>query len=168
MTDFLVTTDEQSPPMGDPIAFFLTWVTYGTWLPGDERGWIEYHHGWKMPQPLLELECKARQQENACVLSHDERHLVEYQIAETCQYRGWPLHAVNCRSNHVHTVVSAPETDPKKVRIDLKSYTTRKLKRESRRQMRENWWAERGSIRWVWDAASLATTIEYTKDAQDK
>ena len=24
---------------GEPLAYFLTWTTYGTWLPGDERGW---------------------------------------------------------------------------------------------------------------------------------
>jgi hypothetical protein len=28
--------------MDDPIGYFLTWVTYGTWLPGDARGWVEY------------------------------------------------------------------------------------------------------------------------------
>ncbi len=28
--------------MRDPIAFFITWPTYGTWLPGDERGWVVY------------------------------------------------------------------------------------------------------------------------------
>ena len=24
---------------GDPVAYFITWTTCGTWLPGDERGW---------------------------------------------------------------------------------------------------------------------------------
>ena len=24
---------------GEPLAYFITWTTYGTWLPGDERGW---------------------------------------------------------------------------------------------------------------------------------
>ena len=23
---------------GEPLAYFLAWTTYGTWLPGDERG----------------------------------------------------------------------------------------------------------------------------------
>ncbi len=27
--------------MEDPIGYFLTWVTYGTRLPGDSRGWVE-------------------------------------------------------------------------------------------------------------------------------
>ena len=30
------------PPLPEPLAYFLTWPTYGTWLPGDERGWVEY------------------------------------------------------------------------------------------------------------------------------
>ena len=25
------------PPLPEPLAYFLTWPTYGTWLPGDER-----------------------------------------------------------------------------------------------------------------------------------
>ncbi len=35
----------------EPLGYFLTWVTYGTWLPGDERGWVEYQRGWKLPDP---------------------------------------------------------------------------------------------------------------------
>ena len=37
------------PPLPEPLAYFLTWPTYGTWLPGDERGWVEYRHGWQLP-----------------------------------------------------------------------------------------------------------------------
>jgi hypothetical protein len=33
--------DPGSIPMDDPLALFLTWTTYGQWLPGDERGWVE-------------------------------------------------------------------------------------------------------------------------------
>jgi hypothetical protein len=42
--------------MDDPIGYFLTWVTYGTWLPGDARGWVEYRHGWQFPDPPREIE----------------------------------------------------------------------------------------------------------------
>ena len=110
--------------MDDPIAYFLTWATYGTWLPGDARGWVEYRHGWQLPDPLRELEAKARMTEDACRLSQAERDAVQRQIAETCQHRGWRLYAVNCRSNHVHVVVSAGETPPAKIRGDLKAWAT--------------------------------------------
>jgi hypothetical protein len=36
-----------SIPMADPLAYFLTWTTYGTWLPGDERGWCKRTKGFK-------------------------------------------------------------------------------------------------------------------------
>ena len=32
------------PPLPEPLAYFLTWPTYGTWLPGDGSG---------VPQPGL-------------------------------------------------------------------------------------------------------------------
>jgi len=25
------------------MAYFITWTTYGTWLPGDERCWVDKH-----------------------------------------------------------------------------------------------------------------------------
>ena len=153
--------------MDDPIAYFLTWATYGTWLPGDPRGWVAYQRGWALPEPVLELESRARMTEDACILSPAERAAVESQIAETCRVRGWTLHAVNCRTNHVHVVLSAPETKPKKIRSDLKAWTTRCLK-EQCNPNRENWWAERGSIRFVFDEDSLERTILYVQEAQDR
>ena len=153
--------------MDDPIGFFLTWNTYGTWLPGDARGWVEYQRGWQMPDPIRELEAAARMTEDACLLNLEQRVAVEKQIAATCRFRHWHLHALNCRTNHVHSVVSAPNTKPKKIRIDLKAWATRCLK-EKFDPNRENWWAERGSIRRLYDEDSLEATIRYVRDAQDR
>ncbi|MEM7473982.1 MAG: transposase [Planctomycetota bacterium] len=150
----------------DPLAYLLTWPTYGTWLPGDERGWIEYHEGWKLPDPALQLEAKARMAEAACVLAVAEREIIESQIAETCKYRNWVLHAVNCRSNHIHVVVSAASCHPEKIRNDLKAWSTRRLRSNS--PNRKQWWAERGSQRYINDKYSLEQAILYVRDAQDK
>ena len=79
---------ENEPPMPEPLAYFLTWSTYGTWLPGDERGWIEYGHGWLLPDAVRKLEAEASMTEEACRLDGDQRDLVERQIAETCKVRG--------------------------------------------------------------------------------
>ena len=163
-------------PMADPLGYFITWATYGTWLPGDERGWVEYHHGWQLPDPARKLEAAAKMTEDACRLDAEQRRAVEEQIAETCEVRGWHLHAVNCRSNHLHVVVSA-NAHPKTVRSQLKAWCTRKLKAlEAMRaaagglntSVRENWWAERGSQRFINDADSLEGAIVYVRDGQDK
>ncbi len=115
------------PPMPEPLAYFLTWPTYGTWLPGDERGWIQCGHGWQLPDPIRKLEAEAKMTEDASRLDRKHREVVERQIAETSKVRGWELHAANCRSNHVHVVVTASEA-PQIVRNQLKAWCTRRLK----------------------------------------
>lgn len=181
----------------EPIAYFLTWVTYGTWLPGNKRGWVEYKRGWQLPSPSLELECELRMIEDAVRLNRRQRDAVERQIRETCFYKGWNLHAVNCRSNHIHAVVSGQATS-KKIRMTLKAYATRCLKAlacmlmqsrsdetteftnnlensrhrgESNERLeetnREHWWAERGSIRWIFSDESLFRVIQYVTDGQE-
>lgn len=159
-------------PNDDPIAFFLTWSTYGTWLPGDARGWVEYQRGFQLPDPILELECAARMTQDACRLAPHQRERVHQQVAETCTHKGWLLHAVNCRSNHVHVVLSSPAS-PKRIREQLKAWCTRRLKEQeiergiAERERRTNWWAERGSIRWVFRDKDLGAAIEYVIDGQD-
>lgn len=165
MSGYPVSPDPGSPTMVDPIAFFLTWPTYGTWLPGDRRGWVQYHHGWQLPSPALELECNSRMTEDACRLTLPQRHLCEQQVFETCGFRRWQVHAVNCRSNHMHLAIGAAEAKPEKIRGDIKAWCTRRLRATSDRK---NWWAERGSIRYIWNEASLGTVIEYILEAQDR
>jgi hypothetical protein len=160
--------------MPEPTAYFLTWSTYGTWLPGDRRGWIEYRHGWKLPDPARLLEAQAAMTEDACLLDREQRSLVERTVGEHCAIRKWELHAVNCRSNHLHVVVSAG-VHPDLVRVQLKAWCTRRLKDLERKRTpgeqvastRENWWAERGSKRYINDIDSLEAAVLYVRDGQD-
>ena len=159
-------------PSDDPIAFLFTWSTYGTWLPGDARGWVEYRHGFQLPDPILELECAARMTEDACRLAPHQRQRVGDQIAETCEKKRWVLHAVNCRSNHVHVVLSSM-AHPKTIREQLKAWCTRRLNEQEvergipAQERRSNWWTERGSIRWIFCEEDLAAAIEYVRFEQD-
>jgi REP element-mobilizing transposase RayT len=152
---------------GDPVGYFLTWVTYGTWLPGDSRGWVKYRAGWQLPDPIRECEAKALMAENACILTREQRRAVEAQIDETCAQRSWTLHAVNCRSNHVHVVVTADMADPDKIRVDLKAWSARALKTAFGGE-RENWWAERGSIHYLNSDDDLEAAILYVRDGQEE
>ena len=160
----------------EPLAYFLTWPTYGTWLPGDERGWVEYRRGFQLPDAARKRAATARMAEEACLLNGDERKLVEATIAQHCRIRNWALHAVNCRSNHVHVVVTA-SMHPDVVRDQLKAWCSRRLA-EHQQQMnstasqhnpavRQRWWAQRGSKRYINDADSLEAAILYVRDVQD-
>ena len=111
----------------EPIAFFLTWTTYGTWLPGDERG--SWHEGEFVPSNDLFREMAASEmKETAFFASREDREVIELTIRQHCEIRGWVLHAVAARSNHVHVVVSAPGYTPETARDQFKAWCTRRLK----------------------------------------
>ncbi len=154
-------------PFSDPIAYFLTWSTYGSWLPGDERGWTDSGKGYQLPNPKLIDSSSLIMNEDTCLLNSAERQYVEEQIAETCRYRGWILHAVNCRTNHVHAVVTAGNVTPKKVLDDLKAWCTRRLKEKSN-PSRLNWWTEGGSKQQLFTDESLHDVIFYVLEVQDR
>jgi REP element-mobilizing transposase RayT len=157
-------------PMTDPLAYFLTWTTYGSWLPGDERGWVERPGQFRSSNPQLASTARLRLTEDPCVLDFDQRRLVEETITKHCELRGWYLHVVNCRTNHVHVVVTAP-VDPEIARDQFKSWCTRQLKTHQAviapsHAVRIKWWTERGSNRWLNDEESLAAAIQYVRDCQ--
>jgi len=160
------------PVMPDPLAFFLTWPTYGTWLPGDDRGWVELQKGWKPADEKRRRDAQARMTEDACVLSHDQRELVEQTVRNHCHIRGWELFALNCRSNHIHVVVMG-SLSPKQIRSQLKAWATRRLKEQQLalgtpvQNIRKKWWAERGSARFLNNQQSLEAAIFYVRDGQD-
>lgn len=151
----------------EPLAFFLTWTTYGTWLPGDERGWNRKHEG-KIQERNPELEAAARTKmtETEFHLNEQHRVIVKETIVKHCRIRSWHLHIANPRSNHVHVVVTAHGYAPNVVRDQLKAWCTRKLKEAGVK--RENMWTEGGSKKSINTLEDLATVIEYASEAQDR
>ena len=151
----------------DPLAYFLTWTTYGTWLTGDERGW--YRDGVpevQEPNPLLEEMARSRMKEAEFILSDAQRRIVEATIRRHCEVRGWMLHAVNARTNHVHVVVTAAGYRPETVRDQFKAWCTRRLKVVE--PARTRYWTEGGSCRWINLEADLEAAVLYTAEAQDR
>lgn len=64
---------------------------------------------------------------------------------------------------------------PKKIRADLKAWAASCLKQHASAladaagydRGRENWWAERGSIRFMYDESSLEAAILYVTEGQE-
>jgi REP element-mobilizing transposase RayT len=142
-------------------------------MPGDDRGWIKWQIGHELPQPLLTDWCRDQMTEFMVLLDARQRQIVNHVIAEHCDKRGWHLYAVNCRSNHCHVVVTASEYDGEQVRDQLKGWAKRRLKEDQRSGgppnavVREHWWTRKGSVRYVFDEASLSSAIAYTMEAQE-
>jgi REP element-mobilizing transposase RayT len=151
------------------IAIFSTWTTYGTWLPGDPRGWYQHGRGLREPDAMRQLEALLRMTEAALILDPEQRRLVEKTVTDHCAIRKWQLHAVNCRTNHVHVVVTAPGRGIEVPREQFKSWCTRRLKERERLwtlAVRANWWTERGWDEWIDDEDALADIIAYVLERQ--
>ena len=151
----------------DPIAYFITWTTYGTWLPGDERGWNRRgDHESLAPNRFLSEFNASRMKETEFVLNHGDQEIVADTITKHCEIRKWELHAMSVRSNHVHVVVTTPECTPETVRDQLKAWCSRLLKRNH--PDRTRFWTEGASCRWINTNDDLESAMEYVLEAQDR
>jgi REP element-mobilizing transposase RayT len=119
------------------------------------------------PDRARERTARRRMTEPPLVLTVAQRRLVERTIAEHCRVRGWTLHVVNARTNHVHVVVSAASVHPDSVRDQFKAWCTRRLREQPEPgSCRWKWWTEGGSDRFLNDERSVEAAILYVRDAQ--
>jgi len=153
------------------LAFFITWTTYGTWLPGDRRGWAKKKvWGIQKPDPELEQACRERMTEDAVILTWEQRQIVDAVIVEHCRIREWTLHARNVRTNHAHVVVTAP-CDGETVREQLKAWASRRLSDHAGlsgggKNGRRRWFTEGGDIQGIEDEEHLAMAVRYVLEGQ--
>jgi len=151
--------------MSVPLAYFLTWTTYGTWLPGDDRGWIDRHSaGIKTPDPARQSATRSRMSESIVELQSGGRQCVDTAIRGTCLYRDWTVHELNVRSNHVHAIIAAENYSPSEVLRVLKSYATRDLNLLYSNTKRKHWWTRGGSKKYLNDEKSLHAAIQYVRN----
>ena len=147
------------------VGVFITWTTYGTWLPGDARGWRAKVGGNKLPDPGLEAECREKMKFSPVQLDTHDRATVEEACRKHCEHRNWQLHAVNARTNHVHVVVSANEK-PQRVRDQLKANCTAQLRSQPRPLVSPRTWTKGGDCSVLFDDDELHDAIRYTLEAQ--
>src|SRR6266496_478022 len=117
-----------------PLAYFISFRTYGTWLHGDKRGSIDrFHNRYRSPYlPPNKKWLQYNQQQlktKPLILRAKQRKSIEVAIRETCRIRKWSLLAFNIRTNHVHTVVTA-NRKPELVLNAFKANATRQLRED--------------------------------------
>ena len=155
----------------DPLAYLLTWTCRGTWLHGDERGSVDQsHNGFGTPRlrPDTRVEDSRYRLMSGPVrtLTAANRLVVADAINAHCGVRGWRLLAQNPRSNHVHVVVSAPRVEPQKVLQELKSWSTRYLRRLDETFVDP--WTDGGSKQYLFKQEDVDAAVRYVLVEQDR
>jgi len=153
-----------------PLAYLITFRTYGTWLPGDERGSIDRFHN-KFRGPRAEPNA-LRAEQSSNILKSDpvkldaaRRSAVTDAIRDVCQYRCWKLFALNVRTNHAHIVVAAIASADR-VLNDFKSYSTRKMKELGLWGYDHSPWVDKGSKRNLWNDEHIYLACNYVNNVQ--
>lgn len=156
--------------MSDPLAYFITFTTYGTWLHGRAPGSVDRQHnvpGTEFLPVNSQLEAARRKsmRQPPYVLDAPRRDVVLRTIREVAKHRKWRLWAVHVRSNHVHVVITAADK-PEKVMSDLKAWASRRLREACGEDADRDRWTQHGSTRWINDESSLESAIVYVVDEQ--
>ena len=99
-------------------------------------------------------------------LTGQQRAAVEAAIREVCDYRGWALHALNVRTNHVHVVVTS-DGKPEFAMNSFKSWATRKMSEAGLAGGGGHIWTRHGSTRYLWNEPSVAAAVAYVQEGQD-
>jgi len=148
-----------------PLAFHITFGTYGTRLHGDPRGTVDRAHN-RPGDPVLGADPARWIRESAAMrfppieLTLEQRLFVEATIPRVCLRGGWQYHVGAAASEHVHTMLSAA-VDGVSVRKWLKRWLGEALSERWPLPAGQSWWAEGGSVRWVWTEDYYQTIYDY-------
>jgi REP element-mobilizing transposase RayT len=157
--------------------WLLTSTTYGTWLPGDSRGFVSNvadetgggvrHNERGAPcdanLPALRTYMRRQLIGSPIFLNEEQAEVTLSQFQETATYRGRLLLAVGVMANHFHLLVGVPgDPDPDALLGDFKSYASRALNRRYGKPASGTWWTESGSKRKKAGPAILAA-VDYIR-----
>jgi REP element-mobilizing transposase RayT len=154
-----------------PLAYLITFRTYGTWLHGDARGSIDRHNNtYGAPkysaEPHWNRISADRLQREPVTLNAFRRTCVDKAIRETCEKRDWRLIALNVRTNHVHVVAAIGNKPPNAALNAFKANATRHMRLENCWNSELTPWADKGSERYLWNEKHIADATEYVINGQ--
>src|SRR5258708_3131685 len=143
-----------------PLAYLVTFRSYGTWLPGDPRGYHVRRSPGLQPRPVLRAWSEAALVAPVFVLSAQSRAVVDAAIRDHCDHAGWSVRALHVRTNHVHLVVSGT-APPERMMGQLKAWATRRLREAALVAPGIRPWAGHGSTRYLWTDEAVADACSY-------
>jgi hypothetical protein len=167
------------PVFDDAQAYFITWTTYGTWLPGDPRGHVSnpvgtddrYHRksnrfgSENSPGDQTTLNrARAQQKWETVWLNSIQAGVCAEAMLSAAKERSWRIlrSAVMCNDVHV-VLVGSTLTGPLTSRA-LKGVSQARLSDAVGRSQR--WWTRRGSERSLSGSHAILATMKYIENQE--
>jgi len=145
------------------IGYMVTWTTYGSWLPGDERGYVK--DGQILPGNLKTLERNKKRQKSSTVkLDAQQKEIVRQLIFTEAERIGQKVEALAVCSNHIHLVARPHSESIEEITGRYKSVTTRALWQYGRQG---RIWTKGFDKRFCFSEEDIAARISYVQNHHD-
>ena len=146
--------------MGDVIAYMLTWTTYGSWLQGDERGWVRDGKIYQPNKALFKAN-KESQKQDEFVLSKMHIEKIRDEIYENAKSLNQHIFALAVCKNHIHLLANNIDKPIHIIGGYYKSKTTKLLKRLG---VESKVWTRGFDKRYCYDKKDLSKRIKYIEN----
>jgi len=141
------------------LGYMVTWTTYGTWLQGDERGWVKKGTVYGGNAALRGAN-KGGEKEKPVRLRKREKEIVREAICRKAEALGEKMFAISVWSNHVHIVLGyGGRPIEETVRIYKNTASAALCKSGFERRV----WTKGYDKRFCFDEKSLMKRIKYVE-----
>ncbi len=153
-----------------PIAYFITFHTYGSWLHGSDKGSVDRENNRPgdevlPPDGRLESFRRSQMKQPDYRLDPSRRSLVMQAVLEHGEHKQWKIWAIHVRTNHVHIVVTSAQP-PERVLMECKAYASRALNQAALDPPDCERWSRHGSTRHLITEDEVAAKIRYVAEGQ--
>ncbi|MCX7125093.1 MAG: transposase [Gammaproteobacteria bacterium] len=157
---------------GIPLAYFITFRTYASWLHGDDRTSVDrtnnrFNTPKIAPNPCLHRSMYDAQKQETVTLNKRHGDIILDAAAHVCDKNNWKIHALHVRTNHVHATITSERT-PEHVMQQLKAHATRFLRIHKEFSKDKKIWSRHGSTEYLWLPKDLYFSSEYTIEKQGR
>ena len=173
---------KEEPPQRRPTpdlsagAVLLTWTTYGTWLPGDDRGFVSrvpeeegghiLHNAPGEPYDADDQQVRnqaLRRMEGEPVrITGDQARALLASIAGSAERHGIELLAVTVMPDHVHVLCQTDRPGGELHKL-FKGAASRVLNERFSLPGAPRWFTRRGSTRFIKKGSDLTAAVEYVR-----
>jgi REP element-mobilizing transposase RayT len=150
--------------MSEIIGYMATWTTYGTWLPGDERGYVDNKGQLQKGDEKILKENQERQKSATIKLNDQEKIVARQAILDEAERIGHKIIAIAVNSNHVHLLAKPHQQPIEDIIGRYKSITTRLFWEYGRKG---KIWTRGFDKRFCFTETEIATRIVYIQKHYD-
>jgi REP element-mobilizing transposase RayT len=169
-------TSLNAPRIGG--TYLLTWTTYGTWLPGDTRGFVsiipdsrggyvihnEPGQAYDSDVPVLRATARQRQAGPVVRITSQHAVIVESAFREVADRHRVGIYACAIMTDHVHIVAECDNSDGARLLNLFKGVSSRRLGERFGPRASGRWWTEHGSRRLLPNRDAIAAAERYVWD----